>query len=133
MWRFSELQWHRIVQLKLDQYDGKTIGGVAITKSGMLGGAHLVGLDRLRTFLRSNSQIVPVDGNGTKITGIHPTARFVRRSLQIGPFKSGPSDRGSCTSHVPKCAPSTAAASSLALSPWLRNRVSEKKPWMVPG
>jgi hypothetical protein len=35
--------------------------------------------------------------------------------------------------HIPKCAPMTAAASSFALSPWLRNRVSEKKPWMVPG
>ena len=35
--------------------------------------------------------------------------------------------------HVPKCAPITAAASSFAFSPWLRNRVSEKKPWMVPG
>ena len=34
---------------------------------------------------------------------------------------------------VPKCAPSTAAASSLALRPWLRKRVREKKPWMVPG
>jgi hypothetical protein len=35
--------------------------------------------------------------------------------------------------YVPKCAPSTAAASSLALSPCCRKRVSEKKPWMVPG
>jgi hypothetical protein len=35
--------------------------------------------------------------------------------------------------YVPKCAPSTAAASSLALSPCCRKRVSEKKPWIVPG
>src|SRR5258708_14687438 len=35
--------------------------------------------------------------------------------------------------YVPKCAPSTAAASSLALIPCCRKRVSEKKPWMVPG
>ena len=68
IWRYSELQWRTIVQLKLDQYDGKTIGGVAITKSGMLGGAHLVGAGGLRKFLRSNGQTVPTDGNGTKIT-----------------------------------------------------------------
>jgi hypothetical protein len=37
------------------------------------------------------------------------------------------------TFYVPKCAPSTAAASSLALSPCCRKRVSEKKPWIVPG
>ena len=68
MWRFSELQWRTIVWLKLDQYDGKTIGGVAITKSGMLGGAHLVGPRGLQTFLNSNGKTVPADGNGTKIT-----------------------------------------------------------------
>ena len=37
------------------------------------------------------------------------------------------------TSYVPKCAAITAAASSLALRPCCRKRVSEKKPWMVPG
>ena len=43
-------------------------------------------------------------------------------------------DRNSAASrHVPKNAAITPAASSLALRPWLRNRVSEKKPWMVPG
>ncbi len=73
---------------------------------------------------------------GETLAGI-AEIRAVRRSPQtmVGParwpefqpltFRRAP--------QVPKCAPSTAAASSLALSPCCRKRVSEKKPWIVPG
>ena len=66
--RFHELQWASVVRLDLVQYDGTTMGGVHITKSGMLGGAHLVGPGALRQFLASNGRIVPRDGNGVPIT-----------------------------------------------------------------
>jgi hypothetical protein len=66
--RFNEMQWASIVGLGLTRYLEKTVGGVHITKSGMLGGAHLVGPGRLKKFLNSDGQTIPVDGNGTKIT-----------------------------------------------------------------
>lgn len=49
-------------------YVGKTIGGVPITVSGLLAGAHLVGQGDVKKFLDSNGTIVPVDGNGTPVT-----------------------------------------------------------------
>jgi serralysin len=66
--RFAELQWKTIARLGLDKYDGQTIGGVLVTKSGMLGGAHLVGAGMLKVFLTSGGKIVPRDGNGTPVT-----------------------------------------------------------------
>jgi hypothetical protein len=66
--RFNELQWASIIRLGLTKYIGKTVGGIMITRSGMLGGAHLVGPGRLKRFLLSNGGDVPVDGNGTEIT-----------------------------------------------------------------
>ena len=49
-------------------YIGKTIGGVHITESGMLPGAHLVGQGYVKRFLSSNGEIRRHDGNGTPIT-----------------------------------------------------------------
>jgi hypothetical protein len=66
--RFNELQWAMMVRLDLPQFVGTTVGGIVITRSGMLGGAHLVGPGALKKFLLSNGAIVPVDGNGTPIT-----------------------------------------------------------------
>lgn len=66
--RFNELQWASIIHLNLTKYIGQTVGGILITRSGMLGGAHLVGPGRLKKFLFSNGSNIPVDGNGTEIT-----------------------------------------------------------------
>jgi len=60
--------WKYIVALGLDKYIGKKIGGVLITESGLLGGAHLVGVMNLKRFLNSNGQIIPKDGNDVPIT-----------------------------------------------------------------
>ncbi len=60
--------WKYIKALGLDKYVGRTIGGVLITESGLLGGAHLVGVMNLKRFLNSNGQIVPKDGNNVPIT-----------------------------------------------------------------
>jgi len=68
LFRFNELQWASIVHRDLTKYIGKEIGGIKVTRSGMIGGAHLVGPSALAKFLKSNGQQVPVDGNGTKIT-----------------------------------------------------------------
>jgi hypothetical protein len=49
------------------QYDNKTIGGIYITESGILGAAHLAPQGVIQ-FLKSNGQKVFKDRNGTPIT-----------------------------------------------------------------
>jgi len=60
--------WEMINDYKLEGYIGKTIAGVEMTVSGMIAGAHLVGIGNLRKFLKSNGKIIPHDGNRTLIT-----------------------------------------------------------------
>jgi len=65
---FHKKVWKYIKALGLDKYVGKTVAGIKITESGLIGGAHLVGVLNLKRFLHSNGQIIPKDGNGTPIT-----------------------------------------------------------------
>lgn len=65
---FENAQWKQIQALGLDNAIGQTINGVLITKSGLLAGAHLVGVGGLQKFINSNGAVVPVDGNGTAIS-----------------------------------------------------------------
>ena len=60
--------WKYIKALDLDEYVGKTVSGVYITESGLLGGAHLVGVRSLAKFLKSGGREIPKDGYGTPIT-----------------------------------------------------------------
>ena len=60
--------WKYLKALGLDRYVGKTVGGIYITESGLLGGAHLLGAGNVKKFLKSNGRIIPKDGYGTPIT-----------------------------------------------------------------
>jgi hypothetical protein len=55
-------------QLGLDKYIGQTVGGIEITPSGLLAGAHLVGAWNLKAFLDSNGQVDPHDGYGEPVS-----------------------------------------------------------------
>lgn len=60
-----------VAQIKksgLDQTIGSTIGGVQVTLSGLVAGAHLVGIGNLQTFINSSGNTLPRDGNGIPIT-----------------------------------------------------------------
>lgn len=57
-----------IAKLGLNNYVGSTIGGVAITPSGLVAGAHLVGIGGLQQWLQSGGATVPRDGNGVPIS-----------------------------------------------------------------
>jgi integrating conjugative element protein (TIGR03758 family) len=60
-----------VAQIKrsgFDQAIGNTVGGVEITLSGLVAGAHLVGIGNLRTFINSSGRTLPRDGNGIPIT-----------------------------------------------------------------
>ena len=65
---YNHVQWGYIVHLGLTPYVGQTIGGIVMTESGMLAGAHLVGAGGLKTFLLSNGKIVPGDANKVAVT-----------------------------------------------------------------
>ncbi len=65
---FHRKMWSYIKAAGLHRYIGRTIGGVQITESGLLGGAHLLGVGGLRKFILSGGRQVPRDGNGTPIS-----------------------------------------------------------------
>lgn len=65
---YEAKQWSYIQSQGLDQYIGRTIGGVEITRSGLIAGAHLVGVGNLGKFLWSNGATVPIDGNHVPIS-----------------------------------------------------------------
>lgn len=65
---YNRVQWGYITRMGLDRYVGQTVGGVEITESGLLAGAHLLGAGNLATFLRSGGATVPRDGNRVPIT-----------------------------------------------------------------
>lgn len=71
----QELAMKRLMKLNkkllisyIGRYEGKTIGGIYITQSGILAASHLGGSGNIIKFLESNGSIVFKDGNGTPIT-----------------------------------------------------------------
>lgn len=52
----------------INNYVGKVVAGVQITKSGLLAGSHLVGAHAVKQFLDSNGRIIPRDGNDVPVT-----------------------------------------------------------------
>ncbi|KKR02934.1 MAG: hypothetical protein UT30_C0044G0005 [Candidatus Uhrbacteria bacterium GW2011_GWF2_39_13] len=61
--------WTYIKSYGGDKYIGKTINGIEITQSGLIAAAHLVGAFQggLKTYLQSNGQTIPRDGNNVSI------------------------------------------------------------------
>ncbi len=52
----------------IGKFEGKTIGGIYVTQSGILAASHLGGPGNVMKFLQSNGTEVFKDGNGTPIT-----------------------------------------------------------------
>ena len=63
---YMQLQWSYLGDAR--KYEGQVIHGIAITVSGLLAGAHLVGAGTVATFLDSGGKTVPKDGYGTPVT-----------------------------------------------------------------
>lgn len=66
-WHFSDINQF-IDQGDLMQYEGQTIGGVRITRSGMIAMAHLGGKEGMKKFLESGGKYNPEDSNGTSLS-----------------------------------------------------------------
>lgn len=64
--KWMKIQWKYLKSVQ--NYEGKIIKGIKLTKSGMCAGAHLVGYKQMAKFIKSNGDYVPRDGNGTPVT-----------------------------------------------------------------
>jgi integrating conjugative element protein (TIGR03758 family) len=58
----------QIQRLGLDRSIGTIVGGVPVTMSGLVAGAHLVGARSLQRFINSSGATVPKDGNNVAVT-----------------------------------------------------------------
>ena len=56
-----------VLRKDIERFDGKTIGGVKITESGILAAAHLAGAGNVKKFLRSSGENGFEDANGSTI------------------------------------------------------------------
>lgn len=65
---FWRAQWRVIDRLGLDDYVGRAVDGVTLTPSGLLAGAHLVGVGGLRRHLLASGSAEPMDGNGVRVS-----------------------------------------------------------------
>jgi hypothetical protein len=65
---YHDVQWERAIRLRLDTQVGAVYAGVQLSKSGMIAGAHLVGIGGLLRLVRSNGVDIATDGNGVPIT-----------------------------------------------------------------
>ncbi len=61
----SKNKW--ILRKEIEKFDGKRIGGISITESGILAAAHLGGAGSVKKFLNSNGLNSFEDGFGTSI------------------------------------------------------------------
>jgi hypothetical protein len=62
------LELNEIDLLPCFRYIGSTIGGIEVTKSGLLAGCHLGGLEAVKLFLITGGRIDREDCNGTQIS-----------------------------------------------------------------
>jgi hypothetical protein len=66
-WHFSDIN-NFIDDQGLMQFEGQTIAGVPITRSGMVAMAHLGGSNGMKRFLESGGEYNPSDSNGTSLS-----------------------------------------------------------------
>lgn len=64
---YMQVQWRYLKANGSTQYVGKTVNGITITPSGLLGASHLVGQGAVRTYLKSNGKVIPKDGNNVSL------------------------------------------------------------------
>lgn len=92
-WHFEDIQ-NRINSAGLDQYIGQTIGGVEITRDGMVAMAHLGGFGGLRQFLETGGRYNPADDNGTSLSDYARTHAGNTSGPSAQPFSPTNINRG---------------------------------------
>lgn len=64
---FIKKQWQYLKAAGADKYLGQTVGGVRITGSGLIAGAHLKGVGCVLNYLKSNGKLNDTDAFGTPV------------------------------------------------------------------
>ena len=97
----DDFVWGFVKSYGLDHYLGQTIGGIDITASGLLAGAHLRGADAVQQFVASGGGVDPQDPYGT------PVSQYLSHFAHYQtPFDGG----GSVQAPPPAATPMTPAA-----------------------
>ena len=65
--KLIKLNFRRFERLA-NKYEGKYINGVKVTKSGLIGAAHISGAGGVKKFLRTNGRYDPCDAYGTHLS-----------------------------------------------------------------
>lgn len=109
---YTKLQGY-INSFNLTQYVGRTINGVQLTTSGLIAGAHLVGIGKLKQYLESGGTNVPRDGNqvpiteyitkfgGYSVSSVAPTFSQVMGANPSGSVPANPTPPGPGTGGLP--------------------------------
>ena len=64
----AQIKVHTIRLRRFDAWIGHEVGGVVITRAGMLAACHLGGYGAVKAYIRSNGAIDRADANGTSIS-----------------------------------------------------------------
>ena len=76
--------WNYIRSFDLEFYDQQTLNGVTLTKSGMIAGAHLVGIGNLKTYIESGGTMIPQDGNTPPVPITQYITQFADHDMPSG-------------------------------------------------
>ncbi|PWE53199.1 hypothetical protein DEM27_26385 [Metarhizobium album] len=92
-----QMLWSRIRAADLEFYDGQTLNGVLLTKSGMIAASHLAGTGGLKTFIQSGGTKSAQDSNGTSVVnylklfaGYETPSTFIDNLEKGNSVKGGP-------------------------------------------
>lgn len=129
-WHFSDIN-NFIDNKGLGAFEGKTIGGIPVTREGLVNVAHLGGKGGLEKFITSGGRYNPADANGTRLSD------YLAMGAQSGGVGAAPAPSGySDTRIMPvsaEAAPEGVAAAEKDRTPFnLKNLfASEERPSII--
>ena len=129
-WHFSDINKF-IDQRGLGSFEGKTIGGVPITREGLVNVAHLGGKGGLEKFITSGGRYNPADANGTRLSD------YLAMGAQSGGVGAAPAPSGYSDAQImpvsAEAAPEGVAAAEKNRTPFsLKNLIaSEERPSII--
>lgn len=92
-WHFSDIN-NFIDNRGLGAFEGKTIGGVPVTREGLVNVAHLGGKGGLEKFIISGGRYNPADANGTRLSD------YLAMGAQSGGVGAAPAPAGYSDSQI---------------------------------
>ena len=131
-WHFSDIN-NFIDNKGLGAFEGKTIGGVPITREGLVNVAHLGGKGGLEKFITSGGRYNPADANGTRLSD------YLAMGAQSGGVGAAPAPAGySDTQIMPvsaEASPEGVAAAEKDRTPFSLKKLfaSDERPSIIEG